>query len=549
MNFATPAKASPAGVRVLSSKPAAVHDSLAKWFATKVKDTAPGLAIGVIRNGKVLFEGYGGLANLEHQIPVGPDTRFNMASVAKQFTALCILELAMDKKLSLEDDFREYLPGYYPDIAEPIRISQLLNHSSGIRDLYELLSLEGRAWWARVGFDMKDAMELLAKQQTLNNKPGEAYRYSNSGYLLLTEIVEKVSGIPFPKYAAKRFEALGLENTGFSTDYMAVIPNKALPYTNWGDGKWKQYPMVVDLYGDGFLYTTLKDQILWERLLQESQDMSGDVLMLSQQPIPGPEGQVYGYGLEFNRYMGRNVIEHAGATGSYGAHVLRFPESALSIVVMTSNGGLWAGGLAREIAQLVLEPLEEEKTEESWASRVQNTPLELVELEGLYYLEDGGTYIRIVAKEDGLSREIEGRDPVRLVREASNVFAYETFPELKAVFFKDESGQQKFELHQAGLSPREAMRLPAPDPENPILGNLSGVYRNDPLDLQIEVVQTGDEGFSILWEDKEFPVTLPANDRMVFRDYTLRFQTNSSGALSGLLLDTGRIRNLELKRQ
>ncbi|MEO1099604.1 MAG: serine hydrolase domain-containing protein [Bacteroidota bacterium] len=158
-----------------------------KYLQKQTKPGAPGLAAAIILNGEVVYESYLGLASLQHQVPIDQNSRFNIASVAKQFTALCALQLILDGKMSLEDDMRKYLPNMYPEVQESIKIKHMLNHSSGIRDFYDLMSIQQDPWWRREGLDNDDAIELLEKQNDLNFEPGSDYLYSNSNYTLLSK--------------------------------------------------------------------------------------------------------------------------------------------------------------------------------------------------------------------------------------------------------------------------------------------------------------------------------------------------------------------------
>ena len=133
----------------------------------KVKDNHPGIAVGIIKNGKIIYTKYHGLANLQHQVKFDEKTRSNIASTAKQFTALMILDLSLNEKLNLDDDIRKYLPKIYPEVKEKITITNLLTHTSGIRDYVELLDLDGAKWWQRFGYENDDVLELISKQNDL----------------------------------------------------------------------------------------------------------------------------------------------------------------------------------------------------------------------------------------------------------------------------------------------------------------------------------------------------------------------------------------------
>ena len=253
---------------------------------SKIKMTDPGLMVGIVKEGNIIYEKYLGLANLQHQVKITKETRSNIASTAKQFTALMILDLALKDKLSLEDDIRKYLPNLYQEVKEEIKVRHVINHTSGIRDYVELLSLKNQTWWQQVGLDNNDIMQLLEKQKDLGFAPGLKYSYSNSGYVVLAEIIEKVSGQSFNDYSKAFFEGLGMKNTSFVKRYMEVIPNRAEPYSDWGRGEWWQSPTVTKTNGEGFLFTTLEDQLIYEQAIQNAAAENNSLLIKSQQAIP-----------------------------------------------------------------------------------------------------------------------------------------------------------------------------------------------------------------------------------------------------------------------
>ncbi|MEO0727537.1 MAG: serine hydrolase domain-containing protein, partial [Bacteroidota bacterium] len=175
----------------------------------------PGLAVGIVQDGKIVYEHYLGYANLEHKVAINENTRFNIASTAKQFTALIILDLALKGKLSLEDDIRKYVPSLYPDVQEEIKLRHLINHTSGVRDYTFLYEIMEKPYWRQVGTDNDDIIELLERQEDLVFAPGTKYLYSNSGYILLTQVVEAVTGESFNDYSEQFFAEMGMNKTAF----------------------------------------------------------------------------------------------------------------------------------------------------------------------------------------------------------------------------------------------------------------------------------------------------------------------------------------------
>ena len=170
-------------------------------ITSKINEKDPSLMVGIVKNGNIIYEKYRGLSNLQDQVSADKNTRSNIASTAKQFTALMILQLSLEEKLSLEDDIRKYLPTFYTKVKEKIKIRHLINHTSGIRDFYDLMSIQQNPWWSQEGLDNDDALELLEKQEDLAFIPGSRYLYSNSGYTILTKIISKVYGKKFHEFS------------------------------------------------------------------------------------------------------------------------------------------------------------------------------------------------------------------------------------------------------------------------------------------------------------------------------------------------------------
>ena len=378
---------------------------------------SPGVAIGIVQEGEVVYETYFGFADLEHEIEVGPATRFNIASNAKQFTALCILELEREGALDLQEDIREYLPELFPEQEASITIAQLIDHSSGIRDVYDLWALQGKTWWERF-LGNGDAFELLAAQRDLNFDPGTDHQYSNSNYLLLAEIVQRVSGTSFDEYADSLFRRLGLRETSFLTNYMEVIPGRAQPYGHWGG--WKRYPTITNLHGDGALFTTLRDQLRWERIIQSggASGFSSELLAASQSTLPDHGIDAYGCGVCFGRYRGFEYQFHEGNTGAYNATFVRFPAERLAVVVMSNNGSISTHDLARDYAASILDATEDVPSPSLPADSVANAPEPEslprnypASIEGSFWNEETETEIRILHERGAEYRIIKnGRD-------------------------------------------------------------------------------------------------------------------------------------------
>jgi CubicO group peptidase (beta-lactamase class C family) len=307
-------------------------DSIVAPFASP---TSPGCAIGVTRNDSLTFaKGYG-LADVAQGTPITPATRFYLASVSKQFTAMSIVLLAEDGKLSLDDSVQRWIPEL--EVDTPITLRQLLNHTSGLRDYFTLLALSG--WRTDDPLTQAQFLDLIKRQKSLNFPPGDEFLYSNTGYALLAIVVERASGMSLRDFAAARiFEPLGMTHTEFRDDHRETIPSLAVGYEASGKGFTISQP-EFDIVGDGGLYSTIEDLAKWDANFDSGVVGGRKGAALLEEPGTLNNGQLipYGFGLEFGRLGGMTIFTHDGAYGGYRATFLRFPEKRLSVITLCNT--------------------------------------------------------------------------------------------------------------------------------------------------------------------------------------------------------------------
>lgn len=505
----------------------------------------PGIAIGVVYDGAVIYEGYRGLADLEHGVAVGPNTRFNIASNAKQFTALEILRRLDAGELALDQDVRDFVPELYPDLDQPLLIRDMLVHSSGLRDFYDLWAISGLTWWQEfVGNE--DAIALLAGQTDLNFESGTDYLYSNSNYTILAEIIERQSDQSLAEATRPLFDALGMAQTTFTTGYMEIIPDRARGYGNFG--QWVAFPAITDLYGDGWLRTTLRDQLRWERAVQsaDSPDLGG-LIAASQQPVEGAAHDRYGYGLEFGDYRGVQRVFHDGSTGAHNASLTRFPDIGLSIVVMSNNGQVGTRRIADQIADALLgdrlAATANPERPETLAARPENRAVL-----GLYDNSGTGSLIRIVEREGGLFREIEGREPVRLEHEEGNLFECETVPGLRMAFDETEAGVARLTIYYASQAPLSAIRVEEAPSSTDYLSSLTGRFENRETGSRIALSLGEDGGLVLEAFGSSNSVNVAIRDVIEVFGYRLSAVRGAGGAVERFELSGGRLRNVRYER-
>jgi CubicO group peptidase (beta-lactamase class C family) len=415
-----------------------------------VPKAAPGIATGIVSNGKIVYQKVAGFANLTDSTLITKDTRFNIASNGKQFTALAILFLIDEKKISLTDDIRKYLPTIYPKLNSKITIENLLNHTSGIRDVYDLWSLQGLTWWKH-SFSNKDVLELIEKQQELNFNPGTKHLYSNTNYILLTAIVEKVTGKSFLTYTNDLFKKLNMPNTSFETDYSKIRGPIAKAYFNFGT--WKTYDWIWNVCGDGNIFSTLADQLQWEQILQGKikSKIKKQILEKSQQLTDNSTIKNYGYGLEFGIYKGLPYKFHEGATGAWKATVIRFPSKNISIVTLTNTGKSTPNTQTRQMTDVVFNLKNDASYLVTKPAKIGSFVSE-EDMIGTYQTDNNFTF-QFEKRDSVLYLKRIGRNDVKLEREADNILHQTYDPDFKQEFKKNEKGEMTVTAYYTSHSP------------------------------------------------------------------------------------------------
>ena len=311
-------------------------DKIEKIFA-RYKPQNPGAQLTVSKKGVVLFSKAWGMANLENNIPMSINNVTEAGSVSKQFTAAAILLLEAQGKLSLDDDIRKYIPEM-PNYGVAIKIRHLMHHSSGIRDWGSIAELAG---WPRTTktYHNEDALEIIARQKTLNNKPGDEFVYSNSNFNLQAIIVERVSGISLSDFCnINIFTPAGMTHTEWRDNFKKIVPNRAIAYEKKDGVYFTDMPNEY-VYGQGGLLTTTEDLCKWVDFYSSAK-LGGPSLLKKQiatDNFNDGSKNVYAAGLRILKAKGYDVYRHNGATASYRASLEYFPEVGLTIAGLSNT--------------------------------------------------------------------------------------------------------------------------------------------------------------------------------------------------------------------
>ena len=343
-----------------------------KLFKDYDKKDSPGYAIGISKGTETLYsKGYGS-ANLDYSIPISTNSSFDIASVSKQFTAACIALLIMEGKLTLETPVEEYVPEL-TKYTDTIRIKHLVYNTSGIIDYPKLPRPDGRSWITFNYFEIDDCISVSLSRDTLAFKPGVKWDYSNVNFMLLTKIVEKVSGQSFRDFSRKRlFEPLGMNNTFINDDITEVIKNRVTPYNKRTDeyiqayrsmgvnikeeGNWIQHLRTSPHYGGSGVVTNIDDLLKWSQNFatkkfggQEFYDLMHKTLRFSH------DRDNQAFGLYFDEFKGRTSVSWDGGDFGISSQLIRFPEKGIAIIVLSNLGSGESYGKANEIAEILID--------------------------------------------------------------------------------------------------------------------------------------------------------------------------------------------------
>jgi CubicO group peptidase (beta-lactamase class C family) len=319
-------------------------DALLRNYA----DEVPGASVLVLRDGQSVVRASYGLADLETGTPATPSTNYRLASVTKQFTAAAILLLAEDGRLNLGDHVSDWLPSL-PPATEQVTIHHLLTHTSGLIDYEDVIPENLNAQ-----LNDADVLRLLETQERTYFRPGEGYRYSNSGYALLSLIVQQASGKSFGTFLRERiFQPLGMDDTVVFQDGVSTVRRRAFGYTHEA-GRWNRtdQDQTSAVLGDGGIYSSIDDLAKWDAALYDSCLLQPSSLRAAFTPAThtdDPEVE-YGYGW---RITGE-TLWHSGESVGFRNVIVRYPKRHLTVVVLTNRNEPEPYALALEIAEVVI---------------------------------------------------------------------------------------------------------------------------------------------------------------------------------------------------
>lgn len=542
-------------VEPVATDPAKKADQL--MYAYSGEDV-PGGVIGVIRDGELIFSKAYGMANLTYGIPYTVATPSNIGSVSKQFTAMAILLLEQEGKLSLDDDVRLYIPEL-PDLGKVVKIKNMLNHTNGFREVFNLMPMTG--WKGEDVLRREEVINIIQRQEELQAAPGEEFNYNNSAFIMLAEIVERISGQSFPEYMeAYVFAPLGMNATMVRTDPATIVTGASLGYTRDSTG-YKESGDLYSAYGAGGIYTTLDDFSKWMDNFKDPVVGGKEVIsrLVSLDTLNNGDTMTYALGIGVDDFKGLMSYSHGGADIAHRAFAMYFPETNTGVVAMSNNASFPSGQIATKLAEaffadeIVIKEeegaIEEgEKKEESTEVLVPESLLQTYS--GKYILTGMGMVIEFSLVDGKLLSAIEGQTDRFLIPLSQSEFKYDGV-EASITFKTDEQGKATGAVHSQGGQEYILKALPPYEPSLEELMAYEGRYFSKELDvfykfelhdstLVLLIRNTPEIELSVLKEG------VYTGD--VFFIGELAFLKDDAGGVSGFTASNGRTKGILFER-
>ena len=534
------------GQSVSAEQSKKVDEIFTKWDRTD----SPGCALSVMQGGKIIYKRAYGMADLDHDVILTTDTPFHVASISKQFTAASIVLLEQDGKLSFDDDVHKYVPEL-PDFGAKITIRNLLHHTSGLRDQWDLLDLAG---W-RYSLDLitnEDVMSVVVRQKALNFAPGAEYSYSNTGFTLLGEIVKRVSGKSLREFTTERiFVPLGMTKTHFRDDHAEIIKHQAYGYSKEKAG-WELSVTNFDTVGATSLFTTVEDLALWDENFYTGK-VGGPHFtetMLTHDPLTDGEKSPYAFGLVTGKYRGLDTVDHSGSDAGYRSDLLRFPTQHFSVAALCNAGDSGPSALTQKVADVLLAG--ELKDTEGAGTKTKPTfitpSLDQLNAKVGYYFETQSRMLRkLVVKDGGLGWDV-GDEVIPLHAVTNDRFLIGEYP-AEMQFAAGKGGLLSMKMGTPGEKMRDFEQLAPyalPDKQR---AEYVGSYRSAEIDPVYRIVD--ENGKLVLKRLKHDPqaLTAVAPDLFQLEIGVIQFQRDAKKNVAGMKLSTGRIRDLEFAKE
>lgn len=363
-------------------------------FTAWNRTDSPGCVLGIFQDGRISYTKAYGMANLEYGLALTPDSLMYLASNSKQFMAACVMLLVQQGLVSLSDDIRKYFPEM-PVYAHPVRVEHLLNHTNGLREHGYLSFLAGMS---DLDYHTADSVAMICRQSGVNYPAGETYLYSNAGFVLQAELVQRVTGQALPAFIRQNlFEPVGMRSTVFSDDHGLVLKNRAASYEPAENGGYRCLLAANSVLGSAGVLTTVEDLYRWDQNFYDARVGGPEFIRLMTTPTSFNDGRQvpYSAGLIHSEICGQKAIWHGGVEFGYRSNTLRFPERRLSIMCLANLSTFRPAEISEQIAGLLLSGQKPAYISAPIPQPKPLSPAVVEDVSGFYYDSATGAFARL----------------------------------------------------------------------------------------------------------------------------------------------------------
>lgn len=521
-------------------------------------DDSPGAAVQVWRDGQPLYSKAYGMANLAYDIPFETDTRTNIGSTSKQFTAFAVLLQAERGLLSLDDDIRKHIPEL-PEFEETITVRHLITHTSGLREFLNLLVMSGRRLDHGDWIDRSEIIDIVQRQPVLQNAPGAEWNYNNTAFGLAAAIVERTSGQDFHIFLQQNvFGPLGMTRTMVRPSPKHVVPDMSEGYTPGGDG-FLQIGDLGGAIGAGGIYSTVEDLQTWVQNYATPQVGSAEIFgeMMTSYVLTDGEETGYGYGLFIDEQRGLRRVHHGGADVAHRSQLVYYPEINAGITTQSNHAGFDSNVAFQLAAAFFADAMESEddesgESEEGEFDPKAYDPEDFDDYVGRYALDAVSTFILTFTREDDtFYTQATGQQQIEIMPTSDSTFTL-TVVEASVIFHRNEEGEvdgltlnQNGQNHATRLDDDEAAAW-EPTVEN--LADFQGQYFSE--ELETFYTLTLEDEALVVHHRRLDDANLTAGEEDTFSGggLTYSFERDRNGNVIGFYVANGRTRDVRFGR-
>lgn len=522
---------------------------------TQYEDNVPGASIMVMLNNEEIFQESYGLANLAYNEPMTSKTVHNIGSTSKHFLTFGLQLLAVEGKLSLDDDVREYIPEL-PEFEHSVTLHDLATHTSGYREFLNLIVMTGRNPSTTLNQDK--IIEIVQRQPKLQNVPGAEFNYNNTGYALLTEVIERITDTPFPEWMQENvFTPIGMNNTVVRSSQNQVVKNRSQGYQNMEDGEFEEVTDLGGAMGAGGIHTTMGDLKKWINNLLEPKVGTKEMIheMITSDTLNNGNPTNYGLGFMLGSYKGLEIFEHGGADLAHRS-MLRVVPDINGAIVTQSNNASFDGNIANQVMEIFFEDYfdaeneeAEEKIAEESTEEFEYSPAKFDDLTGRYELEIRPGFILTFSRdEDRIYTQATGQPEINLTATSDSTFTLVGVPAAITFHLNEDGSADSLTLHQNGNHIAKKIEFEL-SPEE--MKEYAGQYFSDEIETLYTIVLEEETLFMQNYQ-LEDDIELSANTKDTFGGSMpitdIKFIRNESGQITGFNASNGRTRGVFFRK-